>query len=97
MQEINKVLSKWNNKTELANHKISLNLQADISEVLDEMEDAQSELGQAPSDLSKLSFEVKNAYDEFNAVADEYILLSLNANYNTLNRVSLVYLLLFLK
>lgn len=80
MQVVNKVLSKWNKKTELANHKISLNLQADISKVLDEMEDALDELGRAPSDLGKLSFEVKNAFDEFNAVADEYLLLSRNAN-----------------
>ena len=74
MQEINKVLSKWNKKTELSNHKISLNLQADINKVLDEIDDIVDVLAQAPDDLSKLSFNVKNAYDEYNAAADDYLL-----------------------
>tara|TARA_R110002167_G_scaffold328366_1_gene534696 strand:- start:326 stop:745 length:420 start_codon:yes stop_codon:yes gene_type:complete len=74
MQEINKVLSKWNKKTELGNHKISLNLQADINKVLDEIDDIVDVLGSAPDELSRLSSVVKNAYDEYNAAADGYLL-----------------------
>ncbi len=72
MQVVNKVLSKWNKKTELANHKISLNLQADISKVLDELEDSIDLLETGVDDLSDVSQKVKLAMDEYQETADGY-------------------------
>jgi len=72
MQVVNKVLSKWNKKTELANHKISLNLQADISKVLDELDDSIELLETGVDDLSDVSQKVKLAMDEYQETADGY-------------------------
>ena len=73
MQVVNKVLSKWNKKTELANHKISLNLQADINKVLDEMEDSIQLLETDADDLSGVSQKVKLAMDEYEEASNELI------------------------
>ncbi len=72
MQVVNKVLSKWNKKTELANHKISLNLQADINKVLDEIEDSLEFIRVSEEILDEKSFKVKNAIDDFNTVVNTY-------------------------
>ena len=84
MQVVNKVLSKWNKKTELANHKISLNLQADINKVLDEMEDSIEILG-AADDLRRLNQKVKLAMDEYDEAAAEYERDSNNAKSDVTN------------
>lgn len=73
MQVVNKVLSKWNKKTELSNHKISLNLQADINKVLDEMEDSIQILETDADDLSGVSQKVKLAMDEYEEASNEII------------------------
>jgi len=72
MQVVNKVLSKWNKKTELANHKISLNLQADISKVLEELDDSIELLEEGFDVVSTQSREVKYAIDNFESVAEAY-------------------------
>jgi len=74
-----------NKKTELANHKISLNLQADINKVLDEVEDSLQELGMDAAALDEASFEVKKAIDEFSTRSGLYKQSAKNAESYIMN------------
>jgi DNA repair ATPase RecN len=72
MQVVNKVLSKWNKKTELANHKISLNLQSDINKIIGELENAIGILESGNDDVAGAGRKARLAVEEFNEVSAEY-------------------------
>ena len=72
MQVVNKVLSKWNKKTELANQKISLNLQADINKIIGEVENAIGILESGYNDVADAGRKARLAVEEYNGVSAEY-------------------------
>lgn len=74
MSNLRKIGNKlFDKKTELSNHKINLNLQADINKVLDEMEDSIQLLESDADDLSGVSQKVKLAMDEYEEASNELI------------------------
>lgn len=78
MSDLRKIGNKLFKKTtELSNHKINLNLQADINKVLDEMEDSIQILESDADDLSGASQKVKLAMDEYEEAS---AVLERNAN-----------------
>ena len=72
MQVVNKVISKWNKKTELANHKISLNLQADINKVIMEMENAIGILEGGYDEVADSGRKARLAVEEFNEASAQF-------------------------